>query len=159
MRPDDHAPPGFLADAMLERLARWLRALGHDVASAGTASDAEVARRAAAEGRRLLTRDRGLVAACGEARCLLVRAAAPLAQLREVVTGLGLGAPAPFARCLVCNALLRAATAAEVDAALPDVCEAHRPMDARACQGCGRVYWEGSHTRRMRAALRAVVDL
>jgi uncharacterized protein len=149
--------PRFLADVMLERLARWLRALGHDAASAGAEHDHALARRAADEGRWLLTRDRRLAEECRAA--VLVRASAPLEQLREVVERFGLAPRDPFSRCLVCNEPLRAATAAEVEGALREVCERHRPEAPRACPRCGRVYWEGSHTRRMRAALRTVIEL
>ncbi|GLC25692.1 hypothetical protein rosag_22050 [Roseisolibacter agri] len=132
---------------MLARLARWLRALGHDVLLAGPGEpDAAVVRRAEAEGRWLLTRDRALAAdgarALGERR-LLLRADAPLAQLLETRDALGLRDLAlTFTRCLLCNAPL-------------DVLDAEGPCGGprRRCAACGRVYWEGSHTRRMRAAL------
>jgi uncharacterized protein with PIN domain len=139
--------PRFLADAMLVRLARWLRAAGYDVLLAGPREpDAAVARRAAAEGRWLLTRDRAL--ALGEAggpaaaRRLLLRADAPLAQLLETRDALGLHLALAFTRCLLCNAPLAVA-----DAEGPD----GGPM--RRCAACDRDYWEGSHTRRMRVAL------
>jgi len=140
--------PRFLADAMLVRLARWLRAVGYDVLLAGPGEpDAAVAGRAAAEGRWLLTRDRAL--ALGEAgapppaRRLLLRADAPLAQLLETRDALGLRDLAlTFTRCLLCNAPLAVA-----DAEGPD----GGPM--RRCAACDRDYWEGSHTRRMRVAL------
>ncbi len=144
---------------MLERLARWLRAAGLDVASAeGTAPDAALRRRAAAEGRVLLTRDRRLAESCAAA-CHRVRAAAPLAQLAEVAAAFGL-APLVlrFSRCLVCNAELRPAAAGEAPAPPPTPADARRPAVPPTgplwrCPVCGRVYWEGSHTRRMRRAL------
>ena len=139
-------PPRFLADAMLERLARWMRALGYDVASAGAGSDEELVRRAAAEGRVLLTRDRRLPAPERAPGILLVGHGAPLEQLREVLAHFRLPVPSEpselFTRCLVCNAALGNAT-------LSATAEAQR-----RCPACERVYWEGSHTRRMRAALK-----
>jgi uncharacterized protein len=152
--------PRFLADAMLERLARWLRVLGVDTASAGAASDAELARLAAAERRWLLTRDRRLAVETPDGLGVLVRHGAPLSQLREVIERFALPVTGElFTRCMLCNAPLRAATDAEAAAALPDLCERHRPDPVRACPACGRVYWEGAHTRRMRAALeRALGD-
>lgn len=148
----------FLADAMLVRLARWLRALGHDVLLAAPGEpDAAVARRAADEGRWLLTRDRALAGgAPADARRLLLRADAPLAQLLEARDALGLRELVlTFTRCLLCNAPLtplddaerRAAAAAGLLPAAPDV------APVRRCDGCDRLYWEGDHTRRMRAAL------
>ena len=159
MTEDD--APRFLADVMLERLARWLRVLGYDTASAGAdEDDAALARRADADGRCLLTRDRRLAEETPRALGVLLRSGPPLSQLREVIDRLAL-APAGralFARCLLCNTPLRPAAEDEAAAALPDVCAAHRPEAVRACPACGRVYWEGAHTRRMRAALARALD-
>ncbi|NLF02923.1 MAG: hypothetical protein GX601_18320 [Anaerolineales bacterium] len=47
----------LLLDGMLGRLAKWLRLLGYDAEYDNSASDTELARRARAEGRVLLTRD------------------------------------------------------------------------------------------------------
>jgi hypothetical protein len=135
--------PRFLADVMLERLARWLRVLGADVESApGGAADRDLVRRAAAEDRVLLTRDRRL-AADHAGRIVVVRSAAPLEQLAEVVARCDVAAGELFTRCLLCNAPLEPA---------PDV-DGVGTTPARRCPRCGRVYWEGSHTRRMRSAL------
>ena len=66
-------PPRFLADAMLERLARWLRVLGFD-AECAAGPDAAIMSRAAGEARHLLTRDRRLAADAHAPRLtLLVR--------------------------------------------------------------------------------------
>jgi uncharacterized protein with PIN domain len=117
--------------------------------------DADVLRRAAAERRVLLTRDRRLADSCAAiAACYRVRATAPLAQLAEVADAFGLAPLAlRFTRCLLCNAGLRPVGAAAVPAGV-------RPpsgVPLWACPACGRVYWEGSHTRRMRAALARAV--
>jgi uncharacterized protein with PIN domain len=121
---------------MLERLARWLRVLGFDTACA-TGPDVAVMERAAAEGRHLLTRDRRLAAEAQPLSAVLIRSDEPLEQLREVLGHFGLRVPDDlFRRCMLCNI------------PLVDV-----PGDHRRCPSCGRVYWEGSHTRRMRAAL------
>jgi uncharacterized protein with PIN domain len=50
----------FLADAMLGRLAKWLRILGYDTAYFSQIEDSDLVRIARAEGRMLLTRDREL---------------------------------------------------------------------------------------------------
>lgn len=154
--PPGAAPPRFLADVMLERLARWLRVLDADVVSAGTDEpDAALAERARDEGRLLLTRDRRLAGDAGPL-ALRVPAATPLEQLRHVLARVPLPLPpALFARCLLCNVPL-----------VPEPAEAPAPAAAptgaaapprRRCPGCERLYWEGQHTRRMRAALGAVL--
>ena len=57
-------PPRFAADAMLGRLARWLRVLGFDTAYDSAIADPELVRMAAIEERVLLTRDRTSCASC-----------------------------------------------------------------------------------------------
>lgn len=147
------SPPRFLADAMLGRLARWLRTLGLDTAYDPAVHDPELVALAAAEGRVLLTRDRLLIEQLRPERALLIIHDAPLDQLRQVVDACGVRPPdALFSRCPVCNGVLRPATADETATLVP---EASRglPGPVRRCPDCGRVYWEGSHTRRMRQAL------
>lgn len=148
------APPRFLADAMLGRLARWLRVLGFDAEYDATHPDPVLVRRAADEGRILLTRDRHLLRELRPARALEVRADAPLAQLAEVVAALGLTPPAePFTRCLVCNAELSPPLAEDEAARLVPPASRGLPGAVRVCPCCGRTYWPGSHVRRMRDAL------
>jgi uncharacterized protein with PIN domain len=161
--PADHArgddPLRFLADAMLVRLARWLRAIGHDTTLAAPHEpDVAVARRAAADGRWLLTRDRVLARdAPADVRVLRLRADAPLAQLLELDAALPLGPIAlRLTRCLLCNAPLATGEAgARADAVATRAVPAALTPETAVwrCTGCGRWYWEGGHTRRMRAAL------
>lgn len=133
---------------MLGRLARLLRAAGEDVALVQPgADDRDVVARARREGRRLLTRDRRLAEA-GGADAVWIAAQAPTEQA-VAVAGL---APVDwrsrrFTRCTLDNTLLRDATAAEI-AGLPGE-TARGPGPFRACPACGRLYWPGSHVRRL----------
>jgi uncharacterized protein with PIN domain len=143
----------FLADAMLGRLARWLRVLGCDTGYDPTAPDQVLVDRARAEGRILLTRDRPLLTELRPLTALLITPDAPLQQLRQVVDEVGLAPPVElFNRCLVCNAILRLATDAEVTSLVPPGAQG-LPGPVRKCPACARAYWPGSHTRRMRSAL------
>jgi uncharacterized protein len=154
MHPDDPGH-GFAVDAMLGRLARWLRVLGHDVLFDPTLDDATLVARAAAEERVLLTRDRHLLRDLRPARALEIRDDAPLDQLRTVVHALSLPPPAElFTRCLVCNTPLSAPLAAEEAAAVVPPSARELAGTVRRCSGCGRVYWNGSHVRRMQRSLR-----
>src|SRR6185437_13434378 len=53
-------PPRLAVDRMLQRLARWLRLAGADVLCDGALSGPELLRRARAEGRATITRDKRL---------------------------------------------------------------------------------------------------
>jgi len=142
---------------MLGRLARWLRVLGYDTWYDSLVADAELVRIAGEEDRILLTRDRHLLRELRPARALEVRQDQPLRQLHDVVHSLALSPPAElFTRCLLCNALLVELTIEQALPLLPAEIE-EIPSPVRRCPVCGRVYWDGSHVRRMRAALDRVL--
>lgn len=137
----------LLCDAMLGRLARDLRLLGHDVAYAEpTASDEAVLARARLEGRILLTRDRALATRAGDLGLLL--SGPHGTELDEAASLLGL-TPARHAfltRCTECGAKL-------VPATLPDPQVPADVATAWACSACCHRYWEGTHVADMRRRL------
>lgn len=158
LRPVDtaQAGPRFIADAMLGRLARWLRTLGYDTAYEDDIADGELARRAVVEGRHILTRDRKLFDEWRIAGGLEIGSEEPLEQLSEVVAAFDLAPPDRlFTRCRVCNAVLEPVGAEKVAGMVPPGVRQRR-RDFSRCPDCGRVYWEGSHTDRMRAVIEAV---
>jgi uncharacterized protein with PIN domain len=145
--------PRFIADAMLGRLARWLRILGYDTAWKEHISDEALVRRAVEEERIILTRDRALPSEWRVSDITVIRANEPLAQLAEIASRFDLARGARlFTRCSHCNLELVAVERAAARGRVP-----HRVLDAfdrfQACPGCERVYWEGSHVARMRRTL------
>lgn len=145
-------PVRFVADVMLGRLARWLRALGHDTLYFRDAPDARLLGIALREGRRLLTRDAAL-ARRARAAGLLDRSETLDAQLAEVVAAYGLHCRGPMTRCLECNGLLLAADCAAVRERVPPYTLATQ-HEFRVCEGCGRVFWPGSHVAGILGRLR-----
>jgi uncharacterized protein with PIN domain len=141
----------LLCDEMLAGLAAMLRAAGHDTALAAPGTpDAELARACRAEGRVLLSRDRRLVAVVPGA--LLLPEEAMEAQARHLARQLGLDwCHAPFTRCMRDNTPLRSAGAADLARIPPRARLLSGPF--RACPCCERVYWPGSHVRRMEERL------
>jgi hypothetical protein len=141
--------PRFALDGHLGRLARHLRLLGFDATHDPRADDEALAARAAAEERILLTRDLDLLKRRVVRRGYRVRSTDPRAQLIEVVRRFGLAERfAPFTRCLACGERLVAAAPAEVAGRLPSRV-AGRYSAYQRCPGCQRVYWPGSHYRRL----------
>jgi uncharacterized protein with PIN domain len=140
----------FVADAHLGGLARLMRMMGLDTLFDNRFADPEVERLAADEARIVLTRDRELLKRRRITHGCYVHALRPREQLREVFERLHLERAArPFSRCIRCNAPLAPADPVLLAGQLPaDVRERHRRFSR--CEGCGRVYWEGSHWRRMR---------
>jgi hypothetical protein len=149
--------PRFAADAMLGRLAHWLRLLGLDTWYEAHVADGALVRRALEEGRTLLTRDRALPHEWRLADVYLVQADDPRAQLREVAARFDLGRRArPFSRCSRCNEPLREAPRAGLRGRVPPRVAASAGAISE-CPRCGRLYWEGSHVDRMRRVLEAVL--
>jgi len=146
----------FVADTMLGRLARWLRALGYDTLYLRRASDLELLRIAREEGRLLLTRDTRL-ARTARAQGLLIQAEGLDAQLRQVVAALGPSGGELLSRCLECNTPLEARTREEVMGVVPAY-TLETQSEFYGCPGCGKVFWPGSHADRMLARLRPLVE-
>jgi hypothetical protein len=144
----------FIADAMLARLARWLRVLGFDTLCDPAVHDHELVQISNGEQRTLLTRDRHLLRELRPEHALEITHDEPLEQLRQTVTALELPAPAElFTRCMVCNTVLSPPLPRpQADALVPEGVRGI-PGPIRQCPTCLRVYWHGSHARRMRDAI------
>jgi uncharacterized protein with PIN domain len=146
--------PRFLVDAMLGRLARWLRYLGYDTVYDAENPDDVLARRALAEGRVLLTRDRGLLERWRPPDAVLVQGDRPAHQLRQVVRELGLGWREPRgARCTLCNEPLKPDEADEAAGRVPPYVHRRHAGSFTRCPKCGRFYWPGTHAERMERLL------
>jgi uncharacterized protein with PIN domain len=143
----------FAADAMLGRLARWLRVIGADTVYDSSMDDAALARIAIEQERIVLTRDRALPQEWRIPRVLVIESEAPLEQLRQVAEAFDLEWRGRlFRRCSLCNAPLSPIPAAGVEGRVPE--RVFREQERFAeCGRCRRVYWEGSHTQRMRRVL------
>ncbi len=104
VKPSPGGSCKFLCDEMLWGLGRWLRAAGYDAATAGQGqADGELLRRAGAEGRVLLARDRALAARAGADVVVVALGSEGLdAGARELRARLGINwLRAPFTRCRV----------------------------------------------------------
>jgi uncharacterized protein with PIN domain len=141
--------PAFVLDQHLGRLAAYLRLLGFDALYRNDYDDAELAQIAAA-GRILLTRDRGLLKRNQVTHGYCIRSTDPRRQVTEVLTRFDLaGTIRPFTRCVHCNGELAVVSKEEISAHLLPHTRATYD-DFRRCQGCGQIYWEGSHIRWLR---------
>lgn len=136
------AAPRLIVDAMLGRLAKWLRLAGYDAAYWRDGSDEALIAAAQAEDRLIVTRDRQLVGRRG-VHAVFIASERLDEQIVEARAAIG-GAPQPFTRCPECNGRL----AALAHAAARDLVPAyvwHTQTEFHRCAGCGRVYWKGTH--------------
>jgi len=142
MAERERAP--LVLDAMLGKLATYLRMCGYDTAYAldrdAEADDALLAL-AETEGRRLVTRDAGLARRATDAVLLTEREVAD--QLREfAAAGFELELSAEPVHCGTCNAPVEV-----VDRTEPTPEYAPDPAETELwrCRDCGQHFWRGSH--------------
>jgi uncharacterized protein with PIN domain len=149
--------PRFVADAHLGGLARLLRMLGFDTLFRNDLEDGEIRAISLRDERIVLTRDRELLKCRSITHGCFVHALRPREQLREVVERLQLAANVkPFTLCMHCNLPLSAIDKEAIQERLPrNVAAAYARF--HRCQGCDRVYWEGSHWQRMHEMMAGVL--
>ncbi len=140
----------FFADAMLGKLAKWLRILGCDVAFESAISDGEIAGRALREGRVILTRDTLLIRR-REVRKnhFFVRGDSYRDQLRQVVDHFRIDPSVGlFTRCVRCNEPLRDVDKPLVAGKVPPY--VYRTQESfGSCARCGRIFWKATHWEEM----------
>lgn len=148
----------FLADGMLGKLTRWLRILGHDVHYLVDADDERLLELAQSEKRVLLTRDLALSqrAAGHGVEAVFVDAVDEVGQLAGLAMMFGFGLVVDFSvsRCPKCNGSLESVSKEAVADEIPELTSTYYDEFWR-CLGCGKVYWRGSHWKRIAKTLEA----
>jgi uncharacterized protein with PIN domain len=149
LRPAPLRDTRFIADVHLGTLARNLRLLGFDTAWERDLDDETIIGTAAREGRIILTRDKGILKNGNVTHGYWLRATDPAKQLDEVIRALDLaGSIEPYVRCMDCNGKLEDIPRSDAAQSVPlQVFLVYRNF--RRCRCCGRVYWRGSHLRRL----------
>ncbi len=146
----------FIADSMLGKLAKWLRILGYDTLYFRDGEDTRLLATARRESRILLTRDTRLIRRRRLCPILFVHHDRVWDQLRQVARELGLTMGERFgSRCLRCNRSLALLARDQAAGQVPEYVFRHHEVFSR-CEGCGRVYWAGSHLRHMEETVRVL---
>lgn len=145
--PRDLADPRFLCDGHLGRLARLLRLLGFDTMWDPAWGEAGIARRGVKEDRTVLSGSRSLLKRRELVQAMLVGPDDPVLQARQVAARFRLAPRVRlFGRCSVCNGEIRPVAKEAVRDRIPPKTAAW--LDAYyLCEGCGKLYWEGTHKR------------
>lgn len=158
----ENSPPSvgpFLLDAMLGKLAVYLRMCGYDAAYAldrDVEEDDRLLALAAEEGRTLLTRDESLAARADDA--LLLREREPMDQLGELrAAGVRLSLEGDPERCGRCNGpVARVDRSGAGDERLPEYVPEEMPV--WRCRRCGQFFWKGSHWTDLEERLESIEE-
>ena len=144
----------FVLDAHLGKLAKYLRMLGFDCLYRNDFGDEEIMELARKEKRIILTRDKLLLQSRRVTHGYYIRATDKHDQLREVVQKFDLYSQFnSFTRCMTCNAELVPKSGEEVKNLLPeDIQQLYN--DFFLCPDCSKVFWKGSHFKRMESYIR-----
>ena len=147
----------FIIDAMLGKLARWLRMMGHDAKYSSNLADKELLNIANKENRILLTRDfqlfqkainQGLKATFIEGKTEPERIA-EVAQKNNII----LEVDPDKSNCSVCNTKLRETSKSEIDEKVEK--NTLKYYDKFwLCPNCGKVYWQGAHWKNIETTLK-----
>jgi uncharacterized protein with PIN domain len=154
-------PRRFMADAMLGRLARWLRILGYDTAYERNVADNVLIERVIEEGRWLLTRDTYLVQRrVLRGRHTLITSDDVEGQLRQLHQDLKLDLDVNHQRgyrCADCNVVLMSISHARATPLVPPFV-AQQYREFLQCPQCHRVFWPGTHWNHLHKRLAAIKE-
>jgi uncharacterized protein with PIN domain len=148
----------FIADSMLGKLSRWLRMLGHDVEYSSKAiNDKQLIETAKAEQRILLTRDLELYkqAMTHGTEAFFVEGATGAEKLASLAKQFNfkLEVDVNVSRCPKCNTQIRPVAKDAVTERVPEGTLANY-YEFWECTGCGHVYWQGTHWKRINKTLK-----
>lgn len=146
----------FVADAMLKKLARWLRILGFEAIYPDDIADSRVMAVAKQKRAVLLTQD---VELCGRAArhgigCYLVPRVSTERQIALIARLYALPIADFPSRtlCPKCNGALKEVGKTQVRGKIyPQVYAKHRKF--WTCARCGKVYWRGTHWEKIKKAV------
>ncbi|MCX5907972.1 MAG: Mut7-C RNAse domain-containing protein [Deltaproteobacteria bacterium] len=149
----------FIVDRTVGKLGKYLRMLGFDVIYDPGGSREEMAARASNEERVILTRSQKNLGKGDPRGIRSVGSDNPRDQLAEVLGHFRLkpGANRFFSRCLFCNEELLPLAKERAEGKVPDFI--YQAYDSfHLCPRCQRIYWPGTHYRRMKEDLAKIVE-
>lgn len=145
----------FICDAMLGRLARYLRFLGFDTLYFNNIEDSELIKIAQEEQRIIITRDMLLIKRKWvRENSILVKSDNYIAQLREVNKFFPLAKKLHFfTRCSICNTPLVDIDREKVKHRVP-LYVYNTQKNFKYCPLCDKIYWSASHIERLKKILK-----
>lgn len=142
---------------MLGTLVKWLRIMGHDTEYARNENDDELIKKAYAEERVLITRDKQLSKRYKNS--VLITSTELKDQIKKVIEAMDIRIEEKdmLSRCTLCNVPVIKISKEEVVKKVPPY--AHKTHDNFwICPKCNRVYWLGTHWENMKQFIEKIRD-
>jgi uncharacterized protein with PIN domain len=147
----------FIADAMVGRLARWLRFLGFDARYEPSGDSSRLVEWARAETRTILTRNTLFLRMKTDVPVLFLDSEKTLQQVRQVIEHLGLRDHIrPFTRCAECNVELEEVEKERARGKVPFYVFRTKQRFS-CCPKCNRYYWGGEHKEKMEKRIKEIL--
>ncbi len=145
----------FALDLMLGKLAKWLRLLGFDARMKDLSNPGEVPL-LLSRGFIPVTRREKLKETVG---VVFIESDRAFDQLKEVISRLSIDRSGlkMFSRCMVCSAPLSHISKEDAFGGVPDFVF-ETATDFRKCPECSRIYWAGTHRKRMLERLESITE-
>lgn len=148
----------FISDVHLGKLVKYLRLCGFDTYYDKTISDNDIIGISVSDKRIILTRDKGLLKNNRVTHGYWIRSTRPAEQIQEVINRFDLRrSMQPFTLCMECNGILDDVPKKEIVDHLPPKTRKYY-SEFKKCQGCDRIYWEGSHYEKMKKQIERIFD-
>lgn len=135
----------FIADAMLGKLAAWMRIIGCDVLYFKKISGDELIEQALQEGRIILTRDTLLIKRRKAKNHFFIHDDHYEKQLKQVVEHFKIDPfKNIFTRCLLCNTPLEDIKKEFIEDKVPSYVY-ETQQNFKICPSCNKIYWQATH--------------
>lgn len=150
LRPQPTRPLKFMVDVNVQKIARNLRLIGIDTTMVPDLRLVEIGEVAAIQHRILITRNRELLKCNSVIHGNLVRSENHGIQLQELVKRYGLRSQIKaFTRCITCNGDLKSIPKNAIYDKLEPLTQKYFNT-FKLCNDCGKIYWQGSHHKKLR---------
>ncbi|MDG0815554.1 Mut7-C RNAse domain-containing protein [Bdellovibrio svalbardensis] len=148
----------FLVDENLLGLLRKLRMMGVDSIALKETSDKEIYFAAASQKRIILTKDQKFYRTIPSGEAYLVQSEKPQEQLIEILKTFSDLGNIPLSRCFECNTIIAKIPKESLkDRVDPNTFRFYQNFFE--CPTCHRVYWEGSHFKKLREEVRLILQI
>jgi len=148
----------FIADNMLAKLAKYLRATGYNCIYPPPRKLQEIKRLTENESRIFLTRNKKYNKLLPQEKLHIIQSDNFSQQFREIFSkfNLELREEKMFSLCLLCNEPVKPVDKEEIKEQLPEM-TIKLYSEFYICPKCHRIYWYGGHTKRMKEKINSII--